>query len=168
MQHISRRTGTRAVLALALSVAAVTATIPTAHAIGGGDKGGVHSVTIPLTGTFTGCGPAEAIDVTGTVHLTVHTDIEKGGVQGVTVDTNLSDTTGTGETTHATYQLTGSDSYKNTFPPGPVHIDFQPVFKIVPPVPSGPPTTCSFVNESIDITSDGTVTALTATVVSPE
>jgi hypothetical protein len=42
------------------------------------------------------------------------------------------------------------------------------VFKIVPPVPGGPPTSCSFVNESIDIASDGTVTALTATVFSPE
>jgi hypothetical protein len=161
-----RRSAIRAAVTLAMTVAAAGATIPVAQAI---PPQPVFNETtdIAFSGVFDGSGVNEPVDVTGTVHIAVHTDIgDTGGIKGidVSIHTNLSDTHGIGEVSHGRYVFTGSDSLTRTIPPQPIRIDFFPVFKAqqIPPVPIYPPNPCRLLDEAIHLNGDGSISGIAA------
>ena len=85
----------------------------------------------------------ESVDVVGNVNLV--TTVDGSNVAGwtVTLRSSLSNTFGRGQSSGATYTVTGSKADSIQTPPGPpTHASFQPSFDMFPPGPNHPPNPC--------------------------
>ncbi|MGW1624340.1 hypothetical protein [Streptomyces sp. NPDC002172] len=123
-----------------------------------------RSFRLPISGTFTG--PSEKITLTGTLDVTVVTIPNAAGGGTAQIISSLDDASGTGATSHRTYDLVGAHRDDQPFSAAATTtLTARPPFLLISPVV--PPNPVRSILVSVTVGSTGVIGAVTATVSSP-